>query len=189
MTASVTADTLVTSQEPAARLDQAVAALKSVPLATATNTTPAAGHPGELLQSAVLVANTASLTTATPKTIASLTLTPGDWVVDGNVSFVPASAGGTTGVTLAAGVNTTTNALGLEQYNVTDVIPLQPAFTADAAAPVAAQVLSGTVSKTVPLRHVQVAAGATQVVYLVANAVFTAGAVTAYGTIHARRAS
>lgn len=153
-------------------LSEVVTALGQVPLPTATNETSAAGYPGELISSTVLVADTTSLTTATPKNITSITLTPGSWRVDGNVSFVLGSA---TCSALKASTGTTTATHGLAQHS-TDLAP----NTTTASA---------TLSNPVPTRFIQVAAAATQVVYLVATATFSAGTVTGHGTLTAQRIS
>lgn len=153
-------------------LSEVVAALGQVPLPTATNNTSAAGYPGELISSTVLVADTVSLTTATPANITSVTLTPGSWRVDGNVSFVLGSA---TCTALKASTGTTTATHGLAQHSV----DLAPNTTT----------ASATLSQAVPARFIQVAAAATQVVYLVATATFSAGTVTGHASLTAQRIS
>jgi hypothetical protein len=160
------------SRQYSATLSEVVSALSHVPLPTATNTTSAAGYPGEVISSAVLVANTAAITTATPANITSIELTPGSWAVSGNFSAVLAAA---TVTAIKTSTGTTTATHGLAQHS-TDLSPNTTTAT-------------GTLSSTVPTRFIQVAAGATQVVYLVITGTFSAGAVTAHGSLSAVRIS
>jgi hypothetical protein len=182
ITTSPPSNTLNSASEPSEVFDfqrtfnttlaETVAALDHVMLPTVIATTPAAGEVGELISSAVLVAATKSLTTATPLDITSVTLTPGDWEVTGNFSVVLGSA---TCTAVKASTGTTAATHGLAQHG-TDLAPLTTTASA-------------TLSHPIPTRHVQVAAGATQVIYLVATATFSAGTATGHGVLNARRAS
>jgi hypothetical protein len=146
-------------------------ALSHLALPTAGATSPAAGFPGELLSTVVLVANTVSLTTATPVSLgAALVLTPGDWVISGSLTFVLAAA---TATVLAGGSSLVAATLDLDHYSLKEA-PLTTTA-------------SQTRSHPIPQRHIQVAANTN--CYLVASATFSAGAVTAHGAIFARRAS
>lgn len=182
VTTAVTASTVNSKSEPSevlaysraydATLSEVVAALAHVPLPTATNTTSAAGYPGELIESAVLVADTAAITTATPANITSVLLTPGSWAVHPYFSAVLAAA---TCTAIKASTGTTTATHGLAQHS-TDLAP----NTTTA---------SETLSSPVPTRFIQVAAGQTQRVYLVITGTFSAGGVTAHGGLTGVRIS
>jgi hypothetical protein len=145
-------------------------ALGHVDLVTAGATTPAAGHKGEKISAAVLVANAAPLTTATPLTIASISLSAGDWTIDGSAQLSLAAA---TCTIASAGTSLTTNAADLDQYTTRGILGTTTA--------------TATVSQPIPTRHIQVAAATS--IFLVAAATFSAGAVSAYGVLNARRAS
>lgn len=56
-------------------------------VATAMNDNDIAGNIGEYMESVVLSGAAVALVTATGKTITSLTLTPGDWDIDGTVAI------------------------------------------------------------------------------------------------------
>jgi hypothetical protein len=182
VTTAVPATTLNSASEPnevfafqrtfSTTLSEVVAALDHVPVPTATNETSGAGFPGEVISSAVLVAATKSLTTATPLDITSIELTPGSWAVSGNASFVLGSA---TCTAIKASTGTTTATHGLAQHS-TDLAP-------------GTTTASQTLSSPVPTRFIQVASGATQVVYLVATATFSAGTCTGHGSLSAVRIS
>lgn len=126
---------------------------------------------GEFL-TATANANTVALTSGTAATITSVTLSGGDWEVFGVVNYTPAN---TTSITrLAHGANTTAATLGAQNSFAEDITP--------------AQVPGNTIfTKNAPTIRVTVAAGATQIVYLVARATFTASTLTAGGNINARR--
>jgi hypothetical protein len=147
-----------------------IAALGHVDLVTAGATTPVAGHKGELISGAVLVANTVSLTTATPANLVTLALTAGDWLVTGSLTHILAGA---TCTVLAGGTSLTTATLDLDQYT-------------HKAAPLTTTA-SQTRSVAIPTRHIQLAAPAS--LFLVSHAVFSAGTVTSHGSLSARRIS
>ena len=151
-------------------LAEAKHALSHIALPTATNTTPAAGFVGEKISAAVLVGAAAPLTTATPLTLCSISLSPGDWTIDGSVQLSLAAA---TCTIASAGTSLTTNAADLDQYTTKGILGTTTA--------------TATLSQPVPTRHIQVAAQTS--IFLVAAATFSAGAVSAYGVLNARRAS
>lgn len=122
----------------------------------------AAGTIGETLT--VTGSSTISLTTATITNMASVTLTAGDWIVEGNVAH--ASTAGTTSVT--AGFNTTTSAIDA----VPNRLQLVAAYT-------------GTNCMPVPSKRVNVAASTT--IYLNMAVGFSSGTCTGQGYITARR--
>lgn len=127
-----------------------------------------AGQVGEVISSAVASGASKVLTTATGTNVTFITLTAGDWDVSGNISF----SGVTATITgLSAGINTTTLTVptdGTEVYSG-----------------VAVTLLSLTESITIPRKVVNVS-GSTAV-YLVAKSTFTAGTVSGFGSLTARR--
>lgn len=58
---------------------------------TATNDNVVAGDVGEFITSVIDVGTPVSLTTGTPTNLTSISLTPGDWDVGGNITFLPTS--------------------------------------------------------------------------------------------------
>ena len=145
-------------------------ALGHLAVPTVGATTPTAGNVGEMITSTILVANTVSLTTATPANLTSISLSAGDWTVDGSVTFVLGSA---TCTVLAGGTSLTTATLDLDQFTMKDA-PLTTTA-------------SQTRSRAIPTRHLQLAT--TTTVYLPVSATFSAGTVTSHGSLTARRAS
>jgi hypothetical protein len=139
---------------------------------TNTNDSAAAGYVGELIESEILVGSAVALTTATAKTVTSISLTAGEWHVWGNVAITPS---GTALTVLAAGINTVDNTLptapgkgGYAQLAVA---------TGTLAASAQIQAISGTNLKL----------NATTTVYLVALGTFASGTASAWGYIGARR--
>lgn len=142
-------------------------------LGTPTNDTALPGVIGEYLSASVASASAVSLTTATPADVTSLTLTPGEWDVSGEVGF---TLGATTSITLlVAGIATTSATIG--------AMGTYAQWATAANVPTAA---NDNVIST-PVVRIAVAAGSTQTVYLEANAVFTVSTAKAYGNIRARR--
>lgn len=136
---------------------------------TATNDSAAAGDVGELLTATAAPAAVA-LTTATQANVTSVSLTAGDWEVSGEVNYTPA---GTTSITvIGQGVSTTSATLGAQDtYS-------QDAFAANVPGAI-------VITKIAPTIRISLAA--TTTVYLVARATFTVAALSAGGTIRARR--
>ena len=133
---------------------------------------------GMFVSATVAAGSAVSLTTATAKTITSISLPPGDWDVAGAVDFVAASATTTlfrSGVSLAA-----------------DTLPTQPGGSGLGTDALATDPLAYTTTsftkqtRNMPVR-LQLLVQTT--VYLVAEATFSAGTMTAYGTIRARLAN
>lgn len=112
-----------------------------------------------------------SLTTATAKTIISLSLEAGDWDVSGMVAFDPAAT--TSETAHIVSISTTNNTHG--------------ATTERNARGFAAVVTAGF-ETNMPTPVVRLSLAATTTVYLVASANFTVSTMTAYGIINARRA-
>jgi hypothetical protein len=130
------------------------------------------GSVGELVFSNIAVGSAVSLTTATAANVTSISLTPGDWDVDGNVNYAAASATTATGALWVSGINTTSATIP------TDGTEVQTAATA---------ITTTSFKEGITLARKRVSLTTTTTVYLVAEATFTAGTVTGYGHIHARR--
>jgi len=130
-----------------------------------------AGNIGECVTSAVASGSAVSLTTATGKSVTSISLTKGDWDVEGNVNFL--ASGCTTAVgSWVGGISTSNNTQpsdGTEVPEVTTVITTS-AFNTGIG---------------IPRKRISISA--TTTVYLVGTATFTAGTVKGYGSITARR--
>lgn len=129
----------------------------------------AAGIWGEYQSSAIASGGAVSLTDATAANITSISLTAGDWDVEGNVNIAGATATYSQGV---AGISATSATLptdGTEVYSGAQ-------FT----------LLSVTDGVALPRKRINVTV--TTTVYLVGRASFSAGTMTGYGSITARRA-
>jgi hypothetical protein len=134
---------------------------------SATNDSAAAGNIGEYISAN---ASAVSLTSATPKTVISISLTAGDWDVDGNLAFIAAAT--TIPTLFIGGINLTNNVLPTS--------PAQGMFELD--------VTTTTAGTTIqPTGRVRVSLATTTTVYLVAQATFTISTMTANGIISARR--
>jgi hypothetical protein len=159
-------------------LGKIVEALSSVNLAsqlqgTDTNDNAAAGIVGEYISSEILVGAAVGLTTATSANVTSISLTPGDWDVWGNVWFSPAA---TTNITIHQGALSTTSA----------TLPTAPGAGAFfKSILVAGQVPNAIFGATVGSTRVSIAS--TTSVYLVAQATFSVSTLSAYGFIAGRR--
>jgi hypothetical protein len=128
----------------------------------------AAGTLGEVISSAVASGSAVTLTNASAWNVTSISLTAGDWDVRGNVNFSASSA---TVTGTVGGISTTSATLptdGTEVYSGVQVT-----------------LLSETDSVTMPPKQINVSA--TTTVYLVGKSTFSAGSVTAFGSINARR--
>lgn len=123
---------------------------------------------GEYQSATIASGSAVSLTTATTVNITSVSLTAGEWDISGVVDFVLATA---TVTQLQAGTSSTSATIGSQdtfQQSITG-------FT----------LLSGTTTVPPPLSRIVITV--TTTLYLVATATFSAGTITGYGTIRARR--
>lgn len=130
------------------------------------------GTLGEVISSLVAVGSPVSLATGTAKTITSISLTAGDWDVEGNVNFTAGSATVVAGAYFGGGISLTNNTLPTDGSEVPVGIP----------AIVTTSFLAG---EGLPCKRVNVSTATT--VYLVGEATFSAGTVGGYGSITARR--
>lgn len=133
---------------------------------TTTNDTAPLGYRGEF-ESAT--AGQAPITSTVNSNVVSVSLTAGDWDVQGTCVYVPAAT--TNYTSLTAGISTTTLVL--------------PANTAAWAG--SGQVTGGN-QVAIPTPWTRVSIASTTVVYVVQVAQFTVSTMTAGGTIDARRA-
>lgn len=135
-------------------------------LGTTTNDNAAALHVGEIVTSTVASGSGVSMANGTAMNVTSISLTAGDWDVEGNVGATISGA-----CTTLVGWISTTSASA----------PDASAY----AGPNQAGILDRT-GFAVPYKRISIAS--TTTVYLSAVAVFTTGANTGYGSITARRA-
>lgn len=135
---------------------------------TTTNNDVNAGGVGEYASSAIASGSAVSLTTTTATNITSISLTAGDWDVEGNVNF-SASTATVTGT--SAGISATSATL--------------PTDGSEAYSGVQVTLLSETDSVTLPRKRIRIAG--TTTVYLVGRSTFSAGTVVGFGAITARR--
>lgn len=127
-----------------------------------------AGDIGEYVESLIAVGSATALTTATAKNVTSLTLDPGDWDLEGIVSFSTASA---TFSAIQGGINSTSATI--------------PTDGSEAYSGVTGTALSAKDSVTCPRKRFNITV--TTTIYLVAKATFSVGSVSAFGQITARR--
>ena len=132
---------------------------------TNTNDNASAGYVGELISSRVASASAISLTTMTASNVTSISLTAGDWDIEGNVSF--AFGGVSTGA--AAWISLTSATL--PDYSLYNAIENSGGI--------------GSVGFSTP--KVRVSIASTTTVYLSALTAFSTSTATACGGIYARR--
>ena len=132
-----------------------------------------AGYVGQSLSSLIPSASAVSLTTATPTNVTSITLTAGDWDVSGSVNYVANTASAAVSSVWEVGINTTTATL--------------PTDGTEAFFGIAAVIATTSFNTSLAIPRKIINVSASTPVYLVAEATFTAGTVTAYGNITARR--
>jgi hypothetical protein len=138
-------------------------------LGTATNDNAAAGYVGEYIEATN--SSGTSVTTNVATNLATLSLTAGDWDVDGIVCLV------------AAGPSSISQALGWSSVSSAT----QPAVYKLASSPIPFNQPNGaTVPISLPIPTLRYSLGATTTIYLTALGVFTAGC-TGTGFIRARR--
>lgn len=145
-------------------------------IGTTTNDSAKLGYVGEFVTATLAVGSAISLSTNAGANIVSLSLTAGDWDLSGVVNFNQASL---TATSFQSGASITSNTL-----------PTQPGGSglgtdslSRFSVPVA--LLTGVLSQQ--CGPVKLLIAATTTVYLVAQAAFSLGNVTAFGTLRARR--
>lgn len=128
---------------------------------------PTSPQLGTLLQSVIASGSAVALTDSTTANVTSLALPAGIWQVTGTLDFV---LGAATSTLRTGGASVTSATLGAQDQSVADVTPLT--------------LVTGTQTLPAPVCVLTLFAATT--VYLVANAAFSAGTVSAYGTLQAR---
>jgi hypothetical protein len=140
-------------------------------IGTTSSANAAAGSVGELISSIINEASAISLTTVTPADLTSISLTAGDWDVEGNVNFLPNS---TTNIVNILGWISTTSAT---QPDYSQIAMLQ--YTT------AGSVVGGRVGFVVPPQRITISSPTT--VYISVNSSFTISTLKVDGRILARR--
>lgn len=140
---------------------------------SATNDSASAGNIGEYVEASVVGGSAVALTGGTPKTVTSISLTAGDWDVDGTVWYTGAAS--TTVTLMASAINTTTNALPTAGKTDSD------RFVFANTTPFATQDIAQHVGTT------RISISTTTTVYMVGDVNFGVSTCSAYGHIRARR--
>lgn len=122
--------------------------------------------------SSLAVGSATSLTTATAKTVTSISLSPGDWDVSGVIDFKEAATTSTN--LLLFGTSSNTNTLGADDTYGSLVFPTAGSVST-----------AGDYRNSVPIVRYNLAT--TTTIYLVAQANFTISTMTAYGALRARK--
>lgn len=129
----------------------------------------AAGKVGERISASIVQASAVSLTTATPKTVTSISLTAGDW----DVTAIGAITGASTGTVFDVAIGGTTNSLtGTVLGDTRCQTPTVSLTGADA---------------TLMVPAARISISSTTTYYLIVQETFTIGSPKAYGRISARR--
>ena len=126
------------------------------------------GCVGEVISSDIPVGSAVSMVTATPKTITSVSLTPGDWDCRGSISLAP--AGSTTTSIISAAINTTTNVLPATEFRFGIPLAISAGLGFQSSVPTIVE----NVASTTP-------------VYLVGQVSFAVSTMGMYGQISCRR--
>lgn len=130
------------------------------------------GNVGEYVQSTLVSGSATSLSSVTPKTITSISLTAGDWDLSGNCNY---NGAGSVSITFVeCSVSLTTNTVDQNSGRNTQIS-------------MSAVVPGVTPSHSLPVGPAQFSFSATTTVFLVANQTFTVGTLTGWGIIRARR--
>jgi hypothetical protein len=135
------------------------------------NSNAPSGYLGQLISSTVVAGSAVALTTATAANITSISLTAGDWDVNGVIGFVLNAA-------------TTVNSLGGSSSSVSATAG---ALGSGMTFPGAAATLATGVNPEFSIPTQRFALNATTTIYLVALAAFGVNTCAGYGLIRARR--
>jgi hypothetical protein len=135
---------------------------------TATNDNASAGNVGEIISGVLTSGSAVSLTNATPANITSISLTAGDWDINGVIDYVPTGA---TTSDFISGSSSTSATFGGQDTSV--------------GLPLVSTALSTTLGHPIPTTRFSLST--TTTIYLVGQANFSVGTAAAYGTIRARR--
>lgn len=135
---------------------------------TITNDNATALNVGEYVSSLVATGSAVSLTTNATANVTSISLTAGDWDVDGIVNL---NASAATVTAMSGGVTSTSATI--------------PSDGSEGYSGVLLTIASAVDSITLPRKRISIAS--TTTVYLVGRSTFSAGTVAAFGSITARR--
>lgn len=136
---------------------------------TPTGSAVLAGNIGEEIEQPRPSSNAVSLSTGIVANVCSITLSGGDWDVEGSVTLSYLSATQSGDASAGIGINSTTIAdLGYESYDNT-------------------RQTTTTSKKSLPLPRQMILLTLTTPIYLCAKANFSAGTCTAFGVLTARR--
>lgn len=135
---------------------------------TTTSDNAAAGFLGEFTNSLVAVGSAIALTTTVVSNVTSISLTGGDWDVEGNVNYSSGTATVTGKVAAISSTSATLPTDGSEVPNGTQMT-----------------LISAKDGTSLPRKRISLST--TTTIYLVAQATFSAGSISAYGQISARR--
>jgi len=141
---------------------------------TTTNDSATAGYVGEYVEGVLAAGSATALTTATPQTLVSISLTAGDWDVTGMVGVQPNPAA-TYSYTIGC-VSPTNNTLNSLQTNWAS----HTQFPAGA-------ISTTTADPKLTLPMVRVSLASTTTYYLICDAAFTVSSCLGFGRISARR--
>ena len=128
----------------------------------------ASGQYGEIISSLVAIGSPVSLTSATAANITSISLTAGDWDVEGNCNFKATTA---TVTATQCGISSTSATLPVDGSEVYSGVQVT--------------VISENDSVTLPRKRISISA--TTTVYMVGQSTFSAGTVGGFGAMTARR--
>lgn len=141
-------------------------------IGTTTNNSANAGVVGEYISSIVLSGSSIALTSGTPSNVTSISLTAGDWDVDGTIWFLGGAA--TTITNLSSAVNNTSATIPGGPSDSKSVTTLALTFT------------GGTNANVINTGVARASIASTTSYFLVAQGAFTS-TLNAYGIIRARR--
>jgi hypothetical protein len=133
------------------------------------STAPAAGYIGEQIRAQVATGSAVTLTSATPKTVTSITLTPGIW----DISSLGGFSGATTATQCRSAIGTTTNSLAGTVPGDSGADSPTGGFT------------NSDLILAIPAFRVSISTNTTY--FLIAQCTFTVGTGTAYGRISGTR--
>lgn len=136
-----------------------------------------AGFVGEVIKTSIASGSAVGLTTATPSTVMSLSLTAGVWTIFWAIDYTFST---TTATLLQGGPSPTTNTLPSQ-------VPGSFFYTGDTLGTNPSTWTATSVSPQLVGMPQLIVLGSTSTVYLVASATFSAGTVSAYGSIAAIR--
>jgi hypothetical protein len=139
-------------------------------------TAVSAGNVGQVISNLITSGSAVSLTTATASAYNSISLTAGDWDVSASGNFIAGSATTAANTTFEVSIQTGTNcSTPAQATDGSQVYPMYPVLST----------ASWTFGFALPPKQVNVSATTTACV--VATTTFSAGTITAYGQLFARR--